>query len=266
MPSIATLLLLSAVCGLLGLDATGAFQVMVSRPLVVGGVVGGLLGQPALGLAVGSLVEMLWMGGVPIGSVVPPDGTTAAAMAAAAAILLRDPSRPDSASAAAALGMLAAVPVGVLGARAEILQRGIVDRMSRTVDKTVENGSLKGVMGILFAALGLAWLRGALVCAFSLGVGLPALGWILNHLPHEGLRALRWCFWLFWLLGMAEVVNYFWERRSLKFAAAVGIGMAVFGSQAWFGVGQGWILAAALAGAFAAGLWRWIGSLRGRAL
>src|SRR5580700_8204669 len=81
-----TLFLLSAIAGLLGLDSTGAVQVMVSRPLVVGGVFGCILGHPGAGLAAGSLVEMLCMAGLPVGSLVPPDGVAAAAMASAVAV------------------------------------------------------------------------------------------------------------------------------------------------------------------------------------
>jgi mannose/fructose/N-acetylgalactosamine-specific phosphotransferase system component IIC len=210
---------------------------------------------------VGSLVEMLWMGGVAVGALVPPDGTSAAAMAAASTILLRNLGHPPSANAAAALGVLAAIPVGVFGARAEVLQRILVNRLSRRAESALAEGRLNSVGSILGLALGLAWLRGALVCGLSLAVGIPALGWILFHLPEEGIRALRWSFWLFWLLGLAEAANHFWERRGLKYAAALGLVLAVFGTQ--FATAQIWVLVLALAGAAGAGLWRWKGSRRG---
>src|ERR1700722_18344108 len=117
---IGTLLLLSAVARLLGLDSTGALQVMLSRPLVVGGIFGCLMGDTATGLAAGSLVEMLCMAGVPVGSLVVPDGPAAAV----------------------ALGVLAAVPAGAVGARAEVVQRVLTNRLSRRADAVLDAGKL----------------------------------------------------------------------------------------------------------------------------
>jgi PTS system mannose-specific IIC component len=259
---ISEIFLLSAVVGVLGLDATGALQVMVSRPLVVAGITGLMLGNPAVGLAVGSLVELLWMGGVPIGSLVPPDGTIAAAMAAAVAITLgKEAVLPGSTAAASALGVLVAVPVGVLGARSEVLQRVMTNRISRRADAELEAGKVDGIGRLMAAALGLALLRGFLVCGACLALGLPTLGWILYHLPADAVRALRWCFWLFWLLGLAVAANHFWERRGLKTAAAVALMMAVLGTQ--FDFNQPEILGIAVAAAALAGLWRLAGARRG---
>lgn len=262
-----TILFLSAVTGLLGLDSTGALQVMVSRPLVVGGVVGYLLGDTATGLTLGSLVELLCLAGLPVGSLVPPDGTVAAVMGAAVAIRLAHvgssylEGRGALTEAAAALGVLAAVPAAVLGARAEVAQRVLTNRLSRRADAELAGGRLPKVGYYLAAALCLAWLRGALVCTLCLGLGLPVLASILAHLPPEGLRALRWCFWLFWLLGIAVAADQFWDRRGIKYAAASTLLLAIFGTQ--FGASQGAVLAAVIGLACAAGVWRWIGARRG---
>ena len=248
------------------MDSTGALQVMVSRPLVVGGITGLVLGclagaaesGAATGLAAGGLVELLWIGGLPVGSVVPPDGVSAAMTAAAAAVLLRN---GGAGEAAAAIGVLASIPVGALGARAEVIQRLLTARLSARAECAVERGEAVSVGGLLAAALGLAWLRGVLVCALCLGLGIPALGWILGHLPLDGVRALKWCFWLFWLLGLAVAADHFWERRGLKYAAGLALVLAILGTQ--YDVSQQMILSLAVAGAAAAGLWRWAHALRG---
>ena len=103
---------LSFLAGLLGVDATAALQSLVSRPLVAGGLAGWVLGDVGTGLATGSLVELLWMGGVPVGSLVPPDGTRASIFAASAAVLMPQWIPGTDPLAAASLGLLAAVPVG----------------------------------------------------------------------------------------------------------------------------------------------------------
>jgi mannose/fructose/N-acetylgalactosamine-specific phosphotransferase system component IIC len=225
-------------------------------------VFGFLLGDTATGLAVGSMVEMLCMDGVPVGSLVPPDGTMAAVMAAAVAVVLAHANAtPAGPAAAAALGVLAAVPAGVVGARAEVVQRVLTNRLSRWADAELDAGRLPNMGRILGYALGLAWLRGALVCAAALALGLPVFSWILVHLPPEGIRALHWCFWLYWLLGLAVAANHFWDRRGLKYAAAAALAVAIYGGAC--SSGQFEVLGISVLCAVLAGIWRWLGARRG---
>jgi mannose/fructose/N-acetylgalactosamine-specific phosphotransferase system component IIC len=262
-PDFATFLCLCAGAGLLGLDATAALQIMLSRPLVVGTVMGWVLGSPEQGLAVGGLIELLWVGGLPVGSLVPPDGTVAATVAAAVAVSLMGAAQhPGAADAAGALGVLLAVPAGWLGARAEILQRHLASGIARRCERAVRAGRADSVTVFLAAALGLAWLRGFLATALALLLLLPLAAWLLAHLPADAVLALRWCFWLFWLLGLAVVADHFWDRRSLKYAAAVLLGLAVLGTRPW---AHAWTVLFALAlAAHILGLWRWDRARKGK--
>lgn len=258
---------LSAALGLLSLDATAALQFMLSRPIVAGGLVGWMLGDPGQGLAAGSLVELLWLGGLPVGSLVPSDATAAAAMAAAAAILLKQASPlPGAAQAAAALGLLAALPMGWLAARGEILQRRLANRLSRRAEALLRVGQLKSWKRLVLASLGLTWLRASLVCALGLGLGLPLLGALLERLPEASLRGLEWTYWLYWLLALAAAAQQFWERSGVSLAALLALGLAALarGLDASAAAGPAWQpLLLALAAAHLAGAWRWWRSRRG---
>lgn len=69
----------AALAGLLGLDAVQVFQFLLSRPAFVGPVLGLLNGCPAEGAKIGILLELLYIDFIPVGGVVPPNGTAAAA-------------------------------------------------------------------------------------------------------------------------------------------------------------------------------------------
>lgn len=72
---------LSAGVAVLEADAVLVGQWLVSRPLVVGPLVGWAAGDPVLGAALGALVELFCLEELPVGSIVPPNGAVAAGTA-----------------------------------------------------------------------------------------------------------------------------------------------------------------------------------------
>jgi mannose/fructose/N-acetylgalactosamine-specific phosphotransferase system component IIC len=71
--------------GLLALDGTSVGQFMVSRPLVAGVLTGLLLGDPALGLLVGGIMEVYLISMFPVGGAQFPEGGPSALVGVAAA-------------------------------------------------------------------------------------------------------------------------------------------------------------------------------------
>lgn len=79
------LLQVSLLGGLLALDATSVGQFMVSRPLVAGALTGWLVGEPALGIAIGAILELYLLVSYPTGGSRFPEGATATVVAVASA-------------------------------------------------------------------------------------------------------------------------------------------------------------------------------------
>lgn len=73
--------------GVLTLDRTAVLQVMVSRPIVASVVIGYLLGDPVSGLVTGVLLELLWLGDLPVGAHVTTNETALAVVATSVALL-----------------------------------------------------------------------------------------------------------------------------------------------------------------------------------
>ncbi len=99
-----SLVLLLLLGGWSALDGAGAGQLMVSRPLVTGTLAGAVLGDPATGLLVGALVELLHLGALPVGGARLPEPGPATIPGVAAAV-----------GVGGAPGLLLAVVWGVVG-------------------------------------------------------------------------------------------------------------------------------------------------------
>jgi mannose/fructose/N-acetylgalactosamine-specific phosphotransferase system component IIC len=73
--------------GIIGLDRTAAGQFMVSQPIVAGPLAGWLLGDTAAGMAIGAVLELVWLLDMPVGTFVPADATIGTVAATAIAVL-----------------------------------------------------------------------------------------------------------------------------------------------------------------------------------
>jgi PTS system mannose-specific IIC component len=73
--------------GIIGLDRTAAGQFMISQPIIAAPITGWLLGDSLTGMIIGSVLELLWVLDMPVGTFVPADATLGAVSATAIAVL-----------------------------------------------------------------------------------------------------------------------------------------------------------------------------------
>ena len=76
-----TLIGFCALIALLELDTTYVGQILISRPLFVGTIVGALTGNLFLGLQIGIFTELIYIDYLPIGGAIPPSGAITASVA-----------------------------------------------------------------------------------------------------------------------------------------------------------------------------------------
>lgn len=165
-----------------GLDRTAAMQIMLSRPLVAAPLAGLLLGAPQSGLLVGSMVELLWLGRLPVGAAIPPDDTQVAVGATTLSVLMGE-----------ALGLrgigfvllcvLVALPIGKVGQVFDRLVRHWNDRLVPAAEEALAEGRLERIEalhlnGLWHFALAALATYGTILGGGSLVLWLlaPALG------------------------------------------------------------------------------------------
>lgn len=140
----ATGYLLSAfVAVVAGLDRTAALQIMISRPIIAAPLTGWLLGEPMIGLQVGGLIELLWLGRLPVGAAIPPDDTQVAVAATALTVIMGER--------LALYGFpflllctLVALPLGKIGQLIDRLVRNRNLRLIVGAEAALEMGDLAG--------------------------------------------------------------------------------------------------------------------------
>lgn len=103
---------------LLGLDRVAFLQSMACRPLVAATLTGWLLGIPFQGMQVGILLELLWLGRLPVGAAIPPDDTQVAIGATALTLTVQQQLGIQGMP-VVILATLAAIPLGMIGQACE---------------------------------------------------------------------------------------------------------------------------------------------------
>lgn len=157
MESFTPYLLGAGMAVLLGLDRTAALQIMISRPLVAGPLVGLVLGDPLTGLTVGMLLELLWLCRMPVGASIPHDDTQITVSATTLAIAL---SGTLGGGVGLTLGaLLVALSLGKIGQRVERMVRTQNQRLPAAALAHLQHGQLPAVerlhlLGLVNFALG----------------------------------------------------------------------------------------------------------------
>ncbi|MBE9537336.1 MAG: PTS sugar transporter subunit IIC [Proteobacteria bacterium] len=132
--------------GLISLDRTAAFQVMISRPIVAAPLVGLMLGDPLTGLKVGLLLELLWIGYLPVGASVPPDETVVSIAATAVSVwLLRSFGAADTDMGAIVFVLIFLMPAAIAVKRIDSFIRKMNIAATRLADDASENLDIKAL-------------------------------------------------------------------------------------------------------------------------
>lgn len=152
---------------LVGLDLVSVPQIMIARPIVAGGVAGGILGDAGTGLLVGVLFELFQFDILPVGAVRYPEygPATVAAVGAAHAV---------TGVLGFGLGALVGLVTGLLGGVSIHLSRRVTARSVRRAAVPLEAGDVGVLVRVHTWAIARDALRAAVVTAVGLTLALGA--------------------------------------------------------------------------------------------
>ena len=205
--------------GVLALDRRGAFQVMISQPLVVIPAIGLLLGDLPTALWLGALVQLLWMASLIVGASVPPNETLASVVIGGVALLYQRHFGPAD-TAVQALAILIGAPVSLLGRWLDIrLDRENLSLCARA-DEAASTGSPWALARLPLIGLFRTLAAEAALIAGGLAVGITVLGFVRPVLGNAEVRALEVVgTYAVPALGLAVAMTTVRRRRALLMAA-----------------------------------------------
>lgn len=124
---------LSLLAGLISLDITAFGHFMISRPIVCAPLFGYLLGDIKTGLWIGMIIELVWVGAIPMGAAIPNDSTAIAILSTIWGLK----AFPNM-KAGLILSIVVAIPTGFLSKKLDIAVRYFNVRLSHRVERGVK--------------------------------------------------------------------------------------------------------------------------------
>lgn len=220
-----TALVVALVAGVVQWDTYGWGGTMISRPLVIGMLMGLALGDLKTGLLVGGTIEFMYLGVIGVGAAIPPDATMATSISASLAIL--SGITPEA-------GAALAVPVAVASQLLQMLiWTGNVGLIHRA-DKYAERGNITGIERLHYTGSFLFFLQGFIPAFLAILLGVNAVksimevipSWVMNSLTLAGgiLPALGFAM-LLMMMSSKKLIPYF----ILGFALAAYLKMEILG-------------------------------------
>ena len=156
------LLLLSGFISLLSLDITIAFQILISSPIFACSLLGWLLGDVWLGFEMGFLFQLLWLGRMPVGAYIVPEGNIASMIATSIILLLTSSKFPNT---TLAIIFIEAILISYVGATLTVFYRKLNGKILNLVLREVELVHFN-VMIILEIGSMLIYFFGALIFTY----------------------------------------------------------------------------------------------------
>jgi mannose/fructose/N-acetylgalactosamine-specific phosphotransferase system component IIC len=143
----------------LWMDRVFMFQIMVSRPLIMGFLIGLVMGDMKTGLLVGTSYELLWLNAPPVGTYLPNDESFCTAVAVPAAVFADN---WMDLPAAAGIAILLGMPFSMAGRSLDMHIRTLNERLIQPVSFTGEQA--------VRSAMRMALLRSFAFALLSIGV------------------------------------------------------------------------------------------------
>ncbi len=134
--------LIALIIGFIGLDTTIAFQVLLSQPIFSCSILGWVFGNPALGIEIGLIMQLLWINIVPSGASTFPEGNIASMVTCAIALKFADIDMPNLVFTAA---FITGIIVSYLGDRLTIIDRKLNGKIFDLILQAAKEANLSKI-------------------------------------------------------------------------------------------------------------------------
>lgn len=209
---------LSLLGAFLALDQAMVGQFMISQPLVTGTLIGAVLGDLPAGILLGAMLQLIWVGVLPVGAYIPSDHTISSGIATALAIMLMRQFGSELGT-GMIFALAVAIPAGWLSGKLDVVVRHFNSRLARKAEPWLNRYGLRSIDALNLSGLATAFIRNFVIYLVWLGPLALLIGGAFVILPAQVTRGLGLVFWLLPMLPLAVLFDML-EKTSIRWLVA----------------------------------------------
>ncbi len=202
--------------GVIGLDSTAAWQVLISHPIIACTLIGTIFGDPQLGLFFGIIFELIWLYDVPTGGAKYPEGNIGSFVGLVIALSIKNNSN-FSESWIILLTSVFAIIIAYIFGSAIVRLRQFNKRLIEKADQFAETGDVNGVERMHLIAFVLAYFHSAVLSLVFYLSGLFIVNQLLMQLPGEAPLTKQQIQLVFLAMGSVIIFQLFFERKNMRY-------------------------------------------------
>lgn len=207
--------ILSAVGALLSLDATAVGQILISQPLLACPIIGLVLGDLQTGLLVGTLLQLIWVGKLPVGGSNPSLGTALLGIFTVGLVIIYQGEGIQAGliPVAAVLG----TAIACLGQKGESALNRFNNHLLHWADRLIRQNKFRGLACINGLSLIIIFAFSFLLIFSGTFLGLKVCSFLFGTFTSQFIRGLILTERMLPILGLAVVFKLFVNRKNFAF-------------------------------------------------
>jgi mannose PTS system EIIC component len=203
---------------LLWLDRVYIFQLMISRPMIMGPIIGFVMGDMKVGILIGASLELLWLNAPPVGSYLSNDESFCTAVAVPVAVIA---GLSMDHAAASGLSILLSLPAALVGRSLDMRLRTLNEGLIPAGSSVMENDVSIALRKAIARAFSLAFIMIS-ACVIILGT----ITFLIKAVIPDGiLAALKFMPFVCVIIGLAALISK--ELPSKSHAGVFILGMTL---------------------------------------
>jgi mannose PTS system EIIC component len=218
--STGTILAAALLGALLELDEYFVGMTLMSQPVIAGGLAGFLCGDPAIGIMVGAIVQLIWLM-PPVGAYVPPSPSAIAFSAVFIGIITSRAQPADELHAVLMFALIVGASFGYFTGQMDVWNRKLNTRIMRAFEKKIEEGGARYAYLVQALAVLAKYFRDVAGYLIIFFLAAPLAMKIYDTLPDQIVKGLRIAFWAAPMIGFAVLFDMFRTKQGAVFHGSV---------------------------------------------
>lgn len=203
-----------------------AFNLNISRPIVIAPLVGLVLGNVSDGILIGAALELVFLGSITIGGSVPQEVSIGATFGAAYAILLNESYE---------VAITLAVPISILGAFFYNTLKLVFTALVEKLDNYLDMQNEKAFNIVFMSQIFIFALSYAAIIFIGIILGTDSVQAIVSAIPEKVMKGLTVAAGILPALGFGLLLKMLWEK-SIALFFFLGFAMSAYGKLPTMGV------------------------------